>query len=62
MDFCICYVVYMMYMLSLNESQLCILGWIITIGSSVIVMGLTLLMVYCIYSLYKVIKNFSKKY
>jgi uncharacterized membrane protein len=48
-------------MLSLNESQLCILGWVVTIGTSVIVMGFTLLMMYCIYSLYKVIKNFSNK-
>lgn len=50
------------YMLSLNESQLLLLGWSITIGSVLIVIGLTLLLSYCLYSLYRVIKNFSKKY
>jgi uncharacterized membrane protein len=49
-------------MLSFNESQLMLLGWIITIGSSIIVMGMTLLVMYCIYSLYRIVKNFSKKY
>ena len=61
MDFCICCVVYIEYMLSLNESQLMLLGWVVTIGSSVIVIGLTLLLSYCLYYLYKVIKNFSNK-
>ena len=31
------------------------------IGSSVIVIGLTLLLSYCLYYLYKVVKDFSKK-
>lgn len=58
---CICCVVYIEYMFSLNESQLLLLGWTITIGSSLIVIGLTLLLSYCLYSLYKVVKDFSKK-
>lgn len=62
MDFCICCVVYIGYMFSLNESQLLLLGWVITIGSSLIVMALTLLLSYCLYSLYRVVKDFSKKY
>jgi uncharacterized membrane protein len=61
MDFCICCVVYMEYMFSLNQEQLNILGWVVTIGSSIIVMGMTLLLSYCLYYLYKVIKNFSNK-
>ena len=61
MDFCICCVVYMEYMFSLNKEQLNILGWVVTIGSSIIVMGMTLLLSYCLYYLYKVIKNFSNK-
>jgi len=61
MDFCICCVVYMKYMFSMNQEQLNILGWVVTIGSSVIVIGLTLLLSYCLYYLYKVIKNFSNK-
>ena len=58
---CICCVLYIEYMFSLNESQLLLLGWTITIGSSLIVIGLTLLLSYCLYSLYKVVKDFSKK-
>lgn len=49
-------------MVMLNEIQLGILGWIITIGGGIIVSCLSLLVVYCIYCLYKVIRNFSKKY
>lgn len=48
-------------MLSLNQEQLNVLGWVFTIGSSVIVIGLTLLLSYCLYYLYKVVKDFSKK-
>lgn len=48
-------------MVMLNESQLMLLGWVITIGSSIIVMGLTLLLNYCLYCLYKLIKNFANK-
>jgi len=58
---CICCVVYMEYMFSLNQEQLLILGWVITIGGSIIVMGMTILLSYCLYCLYKLIKNFSNK-
>jgi hypothetical protein len=58
---CICCVVYMMYMFSLNQEQLCIMGWVVTLGCSIILCGLTLLCTYCLYCLYKVVKNFSNK-
>jgi hypothetical protein len=48
-------------MLSLNESQLMLLGWVIAIGSSIVVIGMTLLLNYCLYCLYKVVKDFSNK-
>lgn len=48
-------------MVMLNESQLMLLGWMITIGTSIIVMGLTLLLSYCLYCLYKVVKDFANK-
>lgn len=48
-------------MVMLNDSQLMLLGWIVTIGSSIIVMAMTLLLSYCIYCLYKLIKNFANK-
>jgi uncharacterized membrane protein len=51
----------MMYMFSLNQEQLCILGWVIAIGSSIVVIGMTLLLNYCLYCLYKVVKDFSNK-
>ena len=49
------------YMFSMNQEQLCILGWVVTIGSSIIVMGMTILLSYCLYCLYNLIKNFSNK-
>ena len=53
--------IYDVYMFSLNQEQLCIMGWVVTIGTSVIVSGLTLLLMYCLYCCYKVVKNFSNK-
>ncbi len=61
MDFCICCVVYKEYMFSLNQEQLCIMGWVVTVGCSIIMSGLTLLLTYCLYCCYKVVKNFSNK-
>ncbi len=58
---CICCVVYMAYMFSLNQEQLYIMGWVVTVGFSIIMSGLTLLLTYCLYCCYKVVKNFSNK-
>jgi len=51
----------MEYMFTLNEQQLCIMGWVATVGFSIIMSGLTLLLTYCLYCCYKVVKNFSNK-
>ncbi len=49
-------------MFTLSEEQRNIIGWVMTIGISLGVSALTVLTTYCFYSLYKLIKNFSKKY
>lgn len=51
-----------MYMLSFNESQLMVMGWVLTVGVSVITTCVVLLVMYCLYSLYKVVRNFGNKY
>lgn len=49
-------------MFTLSEEQHNIIGWVVTIGVSFGVSALTVLTMYCIYSLYRIIKNFSKNY
>jgi hypothetical protein len=49
-------------MVMLNEEQRIVLGWVITVGSSCGLIALSSLVVYSIYALYRVIRNFSKKY
>lgn len=49
-------------MFTLNEEQRNIIGWVVTIGMSLGVSALTVLTMYCIYSLYRVVKDFVKKY
>lgn len=49
-------------MLSFNENQLMVMGWVLTVGVSVITMCVTLLLIYCVYSLYRVVRNFGNKY
>lgn len=49
-------------MFTLSEEQRNIIGWVVTIGISFGVSALTVLTMYCIYSLYRIIKNFSKNY
>lgn len=46
----------------INEEQRVIIGWAITIGTSCGLVALSSLVVYSIYALYRVIRNFSKKY
>jgi len=48
-------------MFTLSEEQRNIIGWAVTIGMSLGVSALTVLTVYCFYSCYKVIRNFSNK-
>jgi hypothetical protein len=47
-------------MFTLNEEQRNIIGWFVTIGMCLGVSAFTVLTTYCLYCLYKVIKNFSK--
>ena len=47
-------------MFTLSEEQRNIIGWVVTIGMSLGVSAFTVLTTYCLYCLYKVIKNFSK--
>jgi hypothetical protein len=49
-------------MVALSELQLLIIGWVITGGVSIVLSFVTMLVVYSLYCLYKVIKNFSNKY
>lgn len=49
-------------MFTLSEEQRNIIGWVTTIGLSLGLSALTVLTTYCFYSLYRIIKNFSKNY
>lgn len=46
----------------LNEEQRVVLGWVITVGSSCGLIALSSLVVYSIYAVFRVIRNFSKRY
>jgi hypothetical protein len=50
------------YMVTLSEEQRNIIGWVVTVGISVGLTALNILIVYCFYCVYRVIKNFSKRY
>jgi hypothetical protein len=45
-----------------SEEQRNIIGWVATIGISLGLTALNVLIVYCFYCGFKIIKNFSKKY
>jgi uncharacterized membrane protein YqjE len=49
-------------MVTLSEEQRNIIGWVVTVGISVGLTALNILIVYCFYCVYRVIKNFSKRY
>ena len=46
----------------INEEHRKILGWVVTIGIGVVMVALNLLIVYGIHCIYRIMKNFSKKY
>ena len=48
--------------MSLSESQLAILSWIFTMGSSILLIASTAIILYMMYLFVKLVKNFSKKY
>lgn len=45
-----------------NEEQLHIIGWVLSIGISLFIGCVSALTVYCIYVLFRLVKNFSKRY
>lgn len=49
-------------MVTLSEEQRNIIGWVITVGFSLGIVALNLLILYLFYTSYKIIKNFAKKY
>lgn len=49
-------------MFQLSEEQRNIIGWVTTIGFSLGIGSLSALIIYFIYTCYKIVKNFSKKY
>ena len=48
--------------MSLNEQQIGILSWIFTIGCSILLVSANAIILYLLYLLVKIIKNFAKKY
>ncbi len=48
--------------MSLNEQQVGILSWIFTIGCSILLVSVNAIILYLLYLLMKIIKNFAKKY
>lgn len=48
-------------MVTLSEEQRNIIGWVLTIGFSLGISGLSVLVMYCLYCCYKVIKKFSDR-
>jgi len=48
--------------MSLNEQQIGILSWIFTIGCSILLVSVNAIILYLLYLLVKIIKNFAKKY
>jgi len=48
--------------MSLNETQNAILSWIFTIGCSVLLIGITYIILYFMYLFVNMVKNFSKRY
>lgn len=45
-----------------SEEQLHIIGWVLSIGISLCITSLSVLTIYCVYVLFRLIKNFSKRY
>lgn len=48
--------------MSLSETQNAILSWIFTIGCSVLLIAVTLIILYFMYLFVNMVKNFAKKY
>lgn len=49
-------------MLQFTEIQKQVVMWVMSVGFSVVIVSVYALIVYCLYRLYRVIRNFSNRY